>query len=324
MMQSEPANKDRFLVEALRLITAERDIEFSSFSHDWILRLHRNDSSHYIYGYNFDLNPASAALISNDKSALSDVLQKHAIPHVEHILFLKPSLFDYIGTDGNWSRAMQYVQNTDYPIVCKSNKGTGGNNVFKVNNQTELEAAFQEIHMSTRGLVLSPYYPIEAEYRVILLQGEELLCYKKQRPSVVGDGRSTFLELIQSDYSYTSELLTAALEEPCIPLDKIPEKDSKIPIIWKHNLGKGSTPLFSLSVDVRKDIVKLAQKACTAVGMQFASIDVVQTRHEMKVMEINAGVMLENLSRFSDEGRSLAFGVYARAVDAMFELKNQR
>lgn len=322
-MYKEPMNKDRFLVEALRRIAAERGIEFSSLSHDWILRLHHNGITRSVYGYNFDLNPAAAALIANDKSALSAVLAHHAIPHVEHRLFLAPKFFEYIGPGGNWTPALQYAERTGYPLVCKTNQGTGGNTVFKVNNQAELEAAFQKIHTSDRGLALSPYYPIDAEYRIVLLKGSALLCYEKQRPCVTGDGQSTFFELLQSDYSRDPELLEAALANPNFPLHETPDKDGKIPVIWKHNLGKGATPLFSPEPEIQQAVSALAQAACAAIGIQFASVDVIQANNQMKIMEVNAGIMLENLSRFSSEGRKRAFDVYARAVDVMFDPESQ-
>ena len=322
-MQKEFTNKTRFLVEALRFIATENEIEFSSFSHDWIIRLHRKGVTRYVYGYNFDLNPATSALIANDKSALSDVLAQHCIPHVEHRLFLAPELTEYIGPGGNWARAIEYTEKTGYPIVCKTNQGTGGNNVFKVNNQTELEATFQKVHALTQGLTLSPYHSVEAEYRVVLLNGLELLCYEKQRPYVTGNGNLTFFELLQANNAYEPELLEAALSSPAFPLNEIPEEGKRIPVIWQHNLGKGATPLFSLKPEIHKSILALARKACVATGMQFASVDVIQIGNEMKIMEVNSGIMLENLSRFSSEGRKLALNVYAHAIAVMFGLEKQ-
>lgn len=322
-MQKDPANKDRFLVKALRSIAAENKIEFSSFSHDWIIQLRHDNITRRVYGYNFDLNPASSALIANDKSALSAILAQHGIPHVEHTLFLAPTLSEYIGPGGNWLRAVRHIEKSGYPIVCKTNQGTGGNTVFKVNNQTELEAAFQEIHTSAIGITISPYYSVEAEYRVVLLNTEELLCYEKKRPFIVGDGHSTFFELLKKSDSITPETLEDALSDPVFTLNQIPDRDEEIPVIWKHNLGKGATPSFSLDPKLRQNILKLARAAGAATGLQFTSVDIILIGGEMKVLEVNAGIMLENLSRFSDEGYRLARRVYAQAVAAMFGLKNQ-
>lgn len=321
-METVFANRNRFLIEALRRIAAEREIEMSSFSHDWIVQLCRNRVRRFVYGYNFDLNPSAASLVANDKCALSDILTLHKIPHVEHELFLAPELSGYISSDGNWYRAMQFVERVGYPLVCKDNQGTGGNMVFRVENQRELEGAFQQIHTLGRGLALSPYYPIDAEYRIILLDGSELFSYEKQQPYVLGDGQSTYYQLIQSKFSHDSELCRVALTDPVFPLHKTPDKDSKISLIWKHNLGKGAVPLFNLEPTVCQSIFELSRKALVSTGLRFACVDVVKTNGEMRVLEVNAGVMLESVSRYSEEGYKLALNVYARAVDAMFDQEN--
>lgn len=322
-MHKEPANKDRFLLKALNQIAAERGIEFSSFSHDWIVQLRYKGLAHSIYGFNFDLNPAAAAMIANDKSALAAILDQHKIPHVEHVLFLAPTLSKYLGSDGNWFRAIRYAESVGYPIVCKTNQGTRGNSVFKIKNQTELETAFQHIHSSARGLALSPFYSIDAEYRVILLRGAVLLCYEKEQPYVMGNGRSTFLELVQSNGLSNQEMVEDTLKEPCFPLEEIPAKGRKIPLIWKHNLSKGAIPRFEIDKRTRQNLVELAQAACSATGMQFAAVDVIEASGKLKVIEVNAGICLEHLSLFSDEGRALAFNVYASAVDTIFDLKSK-
>lgn len=319
-MRKEPANKDRFLIEALREIAADRGIQFTPFSHDWVVQLNRGGKTHAVYGYNFDLNPAAAASIANDKSAVAAILEAHRIPHVEHVLFLAPHLTDYLGTAGNWSRAIQYAESRGFPIVCKTNQGTRGNSVFKINDQTGLEAAFQKVHASDRGLSLSPFYSIEAEYRTILLQDNELLCYRKERPYVIGDGDSTFLELVQAQGSSELEVIEAALSDPCLPLFEVPGEGQKIPIVWKHNLSKGSVPNFDLAKKTREDVATLSKAACSAIGMQFAAVDVIEADGELKVIEINAGICMEHLSRFSKKGRELAFDVYAQAIDVMFGL----
>ncbi len=319
-MYKETANKDRFIVKALSQIAADRGIEFSSLSHDWILQLRYKGLTHSIYGFYFDLNPAAAATIANDKSALASILDQRKIPHVEHVLFLAPRLSNYLGSDGNWSRAIQYAESVGYPLVCKTNQGTRGDSVFKIENQTELEAAFQHIHTSARGLALSPFYSIDAEYRIILLRNDVLLCYHKEQLYVTGNGHSTFFELIQS---FSREMIEAALEEPCFQLEEVPAKGLKVPLVWKHNLSKGAIPQFNINKKTRQKIVKLARETCSAIGMQFAAVDVIETKGELRVIEVNSGICLEHLSQFSDEGRTLAFNVYASAVDSIFNLQDK-
>ena len=317
-MNNEPTNKDRFLINAIRSLSTERGIDFEVFSHDWIVRLKRDDIVRYIYGYNFDLNPAAASFIATDKSALSDSLSQSDVPHVEHEFFLTPLLSAYLGPNGNWGRAIQAAERFGYPLVCKGNQGTGGNRVFRVHDQKELEEAFQRVHSSERGLAMSPFYEIDAEYRAIVLDGELLLCYGKEQPTVTGDGASTYSDLLMANYSTQPEVLTRALAEPTMSLDGVLTHGQELSLIWKHNLGKGATPNFVVEPELTNDLLKLARAACESTGMRFASVDIISSNGSLKVLELNSGIMMEHISNHSDFGREIAFKVYRAALAAMF------
>jgi glutathione synthase/RimK-type ligase-like ATP-grasp enzyme len=84
--------------------------------------------------------------------------------------------------------------------VVKPNEGTGGVDVFRVSTNAELEAAVTAVFSHHSALAISPYYEIEKEYRVILLNGTALLVYSKDIPMLTGDGQSTVWQLILGQY----------------------------------------------------------------------------------------------------------------------------
>ena len=86
----EPANRDRALIAAVKEIAEEKNISFTSLSHDWIVLLEKGSQTLKIYGYQFDLNGSVAAEIASDKAAASSLLERSQIPCVKHELFLKP------------------------------------------------------------------------------------------------------------------------------------------------------------------------------------------------------------------------------------------
>ena len=53
-----------------------------------------------------------------------------------------------------------------------------------------------------------------------------------------------------------------------------------------------------------------------AIGIRFASVDLVRGGGEQKVLEINSGVMMETLGRHHPE---LVQAAYAAALDKLFE-----
>ncbi len=310
-------NTKRKILSSLKKICQKHKLQLQSHSGDWIIQVEKDGQRRFIYGYNFDLNPSGTLLIANDKAATYQVLDQAGIPAVPHLLFLKPELFSYIGASGNWPAVLKLVEKMNFPLVVKSNQGTGGKQIYFVNNQQELEQAFQELFVDNRGLAISPYVAIKDELRFVILKDEVLLSYRKNTPVLIGDGRSTFIELLQSLLKVRKARLKAA-DIARIPyfFDKVLDKGEIVPLHQLHNLGKGANP--ELIKNEKAEL--LARKAAEAIGLQFGSVDLLlDTQGNLSVLEINAGVMMEALSERLQGGSDLAFEIYEKAVLAMFD-----
>lgn len=310
----------RFIVEAIEQLAAARAINLTCFAGEWVLQLTQQGQTHLVYGYDFDLNTSAARLVVSDKSCFSDLLASTGVPHVPHRLFLHPDMKGFVPEAGNWEAALQFARVHDYNLVCKINQGTGGSHVYRISSQRELEAAFQEIHGVYRGLSVSPYFPIDREYRLIILKDDILLAYEKIRPAVTGDGTSTLKELLAAAYLsgvITEKILASALEHPTCPLHTIPVHGESVPVLWKHNLGKGAG-LRLLNDDEVASVRNLALRAFKTSGLTVGAVDIIWTNGSPLVLEINAGIMLENFARHAAGGKERATAVYAHILDLMF------
>jgi glutathione synthase/RimK-type ligase-like ATP-grasp enzyme len=85
---------------------------------------------------------------------------------------------------------------------------------------------------------------------------------------------------------------------------------------WRHNLDLGARPLLLPPGATRDACVALAISAARAIGIRFASIDIVRAAGEWKVLEINSGVMMETLGRHHPE---LVDAAYSAVLDRLFE-----
>jgi glutathione synthase/RimK-type ligase-like ATP-grasp enzyme len=85
---------------------------------------------------------------------------------------------------------------------------------------------------------------------------------------------------------------------------------------WRHNLDLGARPVLLPPGETRDTCVALAIQAAQAIGIRFASIDVVRTGDEWKVLEINSGVMMEALGAHHPE---LVYEAYSAALEKLFE-----
>ena len=84
---------------------------------------------------------------------------------------------------------------------------------------------------------------------------------------------------------------------------------------WRHNLDAGAKPALLEDGEVRAACAKLAGDAARAIGIVFASIDVVRVDRQWRVLEINSGVMMEALAKLHPE---LVQATYDAALDRVF------
>jgi hypothetical protein len=85
---------------------------------------------------------------------------------------------------------------------------------------------------------------------------------------------------------------------------------------WRHNLDFGAQPILLEQGEVRDACVAIAIPAAKAIGIRFSSIDVVRVAGDWQVLEINSGVMMEELGKLHPE---LVYATYSAALDKVFE-----
>lgn len=310
----EKPNKERILVQIIKELSEELNYSVDYLCYNWLIRISKNGISKHIMGYDWEINSSTSQLIAKDKSACYEILISQQVPTIEHKLFLSPQFQNYIGKNGSWKALLNYAESHNFNIVCKSNIGTGGNEVFKINNQLELETSVHTLFSKYRGICLCPYYNIKTEYRIIILNDIVQLIYAKQKPHIIGDGESTILELLQNLYGSMS---ASDIEMNDINILTILPTDEIFELGWKHNLGKGAKPIIIEDELLKEKLTTLAIKASKAVNINFASVDIVESQDELFVMEINSGVMTENFAQESELNYNIAKTIYRNAIKAM-------
>jgi len=85
---------------------------------------------------------------------------------------------------------------------------------------------------------------------------------------------------------------------------------------WRNNLKYGSVPVIQAGNRLCGALSDLARQAAGALGLRFASVDIVASRAGLAVLEANSGVCLERFSAFSPGHFDRAGAVYAHALRA--------
>jgi len=316
------SNGERAFVTAVRNYCGRHGIEVEVRADGWLIAMKRGSQRRFAFGYDLGLNSAVAHRIANDKAATAEVLGICGIPCVPHTAFLSPRMYKYITPTGAWTAMLDLLKQNPQGIVVKPNEGTGGISVFKVRTEPELEVAANEIFSSEKSLAISPYLEIEDEVRVILIDDRPIVAFSKTRPSVVGDGKHSVLELAIATIpaeQLSSVLAGLAGDISKALLNEVPGAGQHRALNWRHNLGVGAQAVVLDQSDARAAAcIELATAAARSIEMRFGSIDVVNVDGVWKVLEINSGVMMESLNRTHPE---LVDAAYGAALDLVFDQK---
>lgn len=309
---------DRVLVKIIKDLSKELEFQVDFLCFGWLICIKKDDIRKYILGYDWELNTSTSQLIAKDKSACYEALNSNKIPSIEHKLYLGHQRQSQIGQNGNWASISTYAKENNYKIICKANMGTGGNDVFKINNQLELETIVHKLLLKYDSVCLCPTYNISREFRVIILDNTPQLIYEKIRPNIIGNGKSTVLELIQKQYS---SLNIENFYLSGVNLLSILDYNITLELSWKHNLGKGAKPYIVTDSKLRDNLIEIAINAAKVININFASVDIVEYNNKLFVMEINSGVMMEFFAKESIENYDIAKSIYKKAIIKMLDIK---
>lgn len=316
-------NDDRQFVHTLRRLASQRGIHVEVIGKGWIIRFTKDATVRHAYGYSLDLNSAATHQLACDKSATSEILAAAALKHVPHHLFLHPSMARYAPHAGNWKAMMDLCEQFGWDAVLKENAGTGGRGVMRIRSPFDLEQATYTLFAQSTSLALSPHVEAATELRFVLLDGVCELAFSKVRPSVVGDGVRTALELLAAQAEEPGlggryRRMIENLEPDSVQaLAQVPAKGSTFLLNWRHNLGQGASAMLVNPVEY-PDALALATAAAKNLNLRFGSVDVLIATVGPTVLEVNAGVMMEFVSRAFADGPAMADRIYGKAFDAMF------
>ena len=298
----------------IKEICDEENINYSVISKDWIIVLEKNNVTNIITGYKFGINNHALGELLDDKYATFELLSKKNIPIIEHNIIYGPGNNNQYAIGSN---SEEYVKGLFYKynqnVVLKINDGTCGANVLHIKNIDELVEQYKNLSKKYFSMSLCPYYDIENEYRAIVVNGKTELLYKKTKPVVIGDGKSTLRELLinfNSEYFKENKILEDEVYSCILPENDVFEFD------WRFNLAKGSKASFDISEVLKNDIECLAEEISRKIGLGFGSIDIIKTTdNKLFVMEINSGVMMENFIKQVPNGYEIAKNIYKKVIN---------
>jgi cyanophycin synthetase len=269
-----------------------------------------------------DQTSAIAESISSDKDLTKSLLQACGVPVPEGRIVDSP--------EDAWEAAGEI----GVPVVVKPSDGNHGRGVStELMTREEVEAAYQ-LALNEGSAVIVERFVRGNEHRLLVVGGRLAAAARGESASVVGDGCSTILELIDTqintdprrgtteDYPLNMVLVT---EDPAVRLEitrqgftpeAIPPLGAEVMIQRNGNVAFDVTDL------VHPDVAATVCLAARIVGLDIAGVDLVAEdisrpldEQRGAIVEVNAGPgLLMHLKPASGEPRPIGRAI----VDSLF------
>lgn len=291
-------------------ICEEENIDYKLISENWVMALTKNNITKCISGYRFPLNDHALGSVIDDKYAFYDLCKLLKLPIIEHHILFNPS-----SKLGKNTRKLlnEYFDIYNKDVVVKPNMGTEGTDVFHITNREELIKVTNNLFLNNFSISICPFYKIDNEYRVVVLNNQTELIFEKHKPVVIGDGIKQVKELLMDLNPYYFK---------DINLDnysKVLNNNERYEYDWRFNLSKGATAKIVTDKILYDKLSNIALDVASKINGKFLSIDIIKCQDKFYLMEANSGVCICKVCNFIDKDLKLTKEIYRKAINLMFK-----
>ena len=217
----------------------------------------------------------------DNKFTFKKTLQQHHLPTPEGKLFYSTN------------KAFNYGKKLGFPLVVKPASSTFSHHVIlNINDLAALNSAIHIVKMIECGVIVERFISGDT-HRMMEVGGQFLVCSKRTRPSIIGNGRVDISTLIDE---FNNNPLRGDLDESGFALFKIKKNETLNAYLANQGLS-----LSTILVDGRK--IYLAEKSNCSNGAE--------------VINLSEKVCAENIRLFETLHKSL--GIAVSAVDFICE-----
>lgn len=282
MSQTNTQEYNIDLYNFFALVAEDLNCTIKSLCNNYIFEIFSIDKNKkfYIIGNSLPLNNNTCQKICQDKSATSTVLTMNRVSCVEHILIKNPKILKIWDNSIFENLIKQYST-----LVVKDNTGSGGEMVFKADNVKDFKKYANIIFNQNKDVAVSPFINYLCEYRLIMLNNKCEICFKKIKPFVVGDGKTSTLRLAEKKYG-KENITKLNIQNK----NYKPNPNETVFIGWKNNLKMLASVEEIENKSLEKKLKTLAKTCTKALGIKFCSVDIVEDEGILKVLEVNSVV----------------------------------
>jgi D-alanine-D-alanine ligase-like ATP-grasp enzyme len=287
----------------------------------------------YLRATTFDLNPAGATEIANDKAYASYFLERLGYPVPEGEAFFTREWCTAIASDRDPDRAWAFAQQLRPPVIVKPNSKSQGMGVTLVHNRREFFKAVAAASRLDRVYLVQRHIAGQ-DFRIVLLDGEIISAYERLPLAVVGDGRSTIAELLKekqvafevsgrdTKIDLNDPRIVAVLSRNGYTLTSTPPNDAPVRLLPVANLSTGGDAC-DVTTHVHPAWHELTAAVARDMNLRYIGLDVIsatplsESPTTYTIIEINAAPGLDNYASIGPSQEARVRDLYRRVLRAM-------
>lgn len=283
-----------------------------------------------------DLNNVASADIAKDKDYAKYFMKYHGYSVAESQTFFEDSWAKMLGSNRTVNEAIKYANKKGYPVVVKPNSKSQGTGVCVVYNAKALKNALNKIFKIDRVALVEEYKP-GLDYRIVVVEKEIISAYERIALSVVGDGKSSILNLLKQKQKFFEEIdrdtridfddirIKLKLKNDKLSLKSILKKGEKVFLLDNANLSTGGDSI-DMTDKMHKSFKNIAINLTRDMGLRIAGVDIMITRGDITqdvknceyyVIEINAAPGLDHYVSTGKKQKEIVEAMYLKILKAL-------
>ena len=284
----------------------------------------------YFRGASLDLNTLGAMEIARDKGYASHFMKALGYPVPEGQAFYPDKFCQILHSDLNRQAAIEYARTLGFPVIVKPNSRSQGEGVQKVHNEEELDSALGVVfNLDKVALVQKPV--TGDDYRILVLDDTVMAAYKRSPLSILGDGRSTIVDLIvekqksfikagrDTKIKLDDDRLIIRLRRAGLNLSMIPALGQKLSLLDNANLSTGGDAEDVTSI-LNEGFASIATRLTADMGLRFCGVDIMTPDPidvpptNYTVIEINATPGVDYYAQGGTKQQQIVEGLFEKIL----------
>ncbi len=272
-------------------------------------------------------NSATAYTIARDKAFTAAMLAEAGLPNLPTSLYFLETTRRHLRAPGRERADLElWGATASYPVFAKPNRGAHGDLAEQIRDHDGLLDYLDRAARAYDQVVVQPYVEA-AEFRILVVAGEARFQYQKVSGGLVGDGQSSWRELLESlnrnlqDNALspvTGTDFAAGLDARGQGADDISEAGVSVLLPGRGSGATGGQAVgFTTGVD--PDLSGLAVGATKVLGLDVAGVDLLRPAPGAPVvLEVNANPSFASLESIGEHAvaEALWTDILARALAA--------